>query len=197
MSCLQPKGAVGVAHSSAICMFARAGAAGATRDGAWKDCTKVVARTCHSSQERTSSAEVALWRLRRHGSAHAAPRGNPLLPCVLPCSLCCRGEPRSSRADTPACLRATTGDLVVNSYISAMDMRSVVVLALCGVCSAYQATTARTGALANQVTMMAKSKARPRSRTRPQRRAALCQASNPAAHTETHRSTGRADVRCA
>lgn len=43
-----------------------------------------------------------------------------------------------------------------------MDMRSVVVLALCGVCSAYQATTARTGALANQVTMMAKSKARPR-----------------------------------
>ena len=33
-----------------------------------------------------------------------------------------------------------------------MDMRSVVVLALCGVCSAYQATTARTGALANQVT---------------------------------------------
>ena len=56
---------------------------------------------------------------------------------------------------------------MVNSYISAMDMRSVVVLALCGVCSAYQATTARTGALANQVTMMAKSKARPRSRTRP------------------------------
>jgi len=52
-------------------------------------------------------------------------------------------------------------DLVVNSYISAMDMRSVVVLALCGVCSAYQATTARTGALANQVTMMAKSKVAP------------------------------------
>ena len=42
-----------------------------------------------------------------------------------------------------------------------MDMRSVVVLALCGVCSAYQATTARTGALANQVTMMAKSKVAP------------------------------------
>jgi len=48
-----------------------------------------------------------------------------------------------------------------------MDMRSVVVLALCGVCSAYQATTARTGALANQVTMMAKSKARPRTSRRP------------------------------
>ena len=108
-----------------------------------------------------------------------------------------QGRAAELRADTPACLRATTGDLVVNSYISAMDMRSVVVLALCGVCSAYQATTARTGALANQVTMMAKSKARPRSRTRPQRRAALCQASDPAAHTETHRSTGRADVRCA
>ena len=40
----------GVAHSSAICMFARAGAAGAT--GAWNDCTKVVARTCHSQRER-------------------------------------------------------------------------------------------------------------------------------------------------
>ena len=40
-------------------------------------------------------------------------------------------------------------------------------LALCGVSSAYQATTARPGALANQVTMMAKSKARPRSLTQP------------------------------
>ena len=197
---MQPKCAVGVAHSSAICMFARAGAAGATRDGAWKDCTKVVARTCHSSQERKASAEELCGCSDGTGALARLLGATPLLPSVLPCSLRRRGVPRSSRADEPACLRAKnrgTRDLVVNSYISAMDMRSVVVLALCGVCSAYQATTARTGALANQVTMMAKSKARPRSRTRPQRRAALCQASNPAAHTETHRSTGRADVRCA
>jgi hypothetical protein len=64
------------------------------------------------------------------------------------------------RADEPACCKRRNLALI-RIYISAMDMRSVVVLALCGVCSAYQATTARTGALANQVTMMAKSKARP------------------------------------
>ena len=63
------------------------------------------------------------------------------------------------RADEPACCKRRNLALI-RIYISAMDMRSVVVLALCGVCSAYQATTARTGALANQVTMMAKSKAR-------------------------------------
>ena len=182
---MQPKCAVGVAHSSAICMFARAGAAGATRDGAWKDCTKVVARTCHSSQERKASAEELCGCSDGTGALARLLGATPLLPSVLPCSLRRRGVPRSSRADEPACLRAKnrgTRDLVVNSYISAMDMRSVVVLALCGVCSAYQATTARTGALANQVTYplhhdgqvgnYANSKARPRTSRRPDSSAA-------------------------
>ena len=70
-------------------------------------------------------------------------------------------------------------------------------LALCGVSSAYQATTARTGALANQVTMMAKSKARPRSLTQPAAAPRSGQACDPAAHSEPLWSTGRADVRCA
>ena len=61
--------AEGVAHSSAICMFARAGAAGATRDGAWKDCTKVVARTCHRAGAARRQLRLALLLLRRHGSA--------------------------------------------------------------------------------------------------------------------------------
>ena len=57
----------GVAHSSAICMFARAGAAGAT--GAWNDCTKVVARTCHRAGAARRQLRRALFLLRRHGSA--------------------------------------------------------------------------------------------------------------------------------
>mmetsp|Transcript_15544 Transcript_15544/g.31395 ORF Transcript_15544/g.31395 Transcript_15544/m.31395 type:complete len:210 (-) Transcript_15544:262-891(-) len=40
-------------------------------------------------------------------------------------------------------------------------LRSSVMAALCGVCGAYQAATARTGALASQVTMVAKSKVAP------------------------------------
>ena len=76
------KHAVGIAHSSAICRFVRAGAAGATSDGAWKDCTKVVARTCHRSQERIAVSCVALWPQRKgcHEIAGRLLVGSPLTP---------------------------------------------------------------------------------------------------------------------
>ena len=99
------KVAKGVAHSSAICMFARAGAAGATRDGAWKDCTKVVARTCHSSgsgkalaQARPVAAPTARERFVR------LLRASTRLPRALPCRLRPSGQPRSCQAAAPACL---------------------------------------------------------------------------------------------
>ena len=72
------------------------------RDGAWKDCTKVVARTCHRAAS-TLSAEVALWRLRRHGSAHVAPRGNPLCP-VCSRAASAAGESGQAHASGRTCM---------------------------------------------------------------------------------------------
>ena len=181
-------------------MFARAGAAGATRDGAWKDCTKVVARTCHSSgsgkalaQARPVAAPTARERFVR------LLRASTRLPRALPCRLRPSGQPRSCQAAAPACLSALKLREIPRYIIYPLFAMRVAVssLALCGVSSAYQATTARTGALANQVTMMAKSKARPRSLTKPAAAPRSCQACDPAAHTEPLWSTGRADVRCA
>lgn len=92
---LAAKSAVGVAHSSAICMFARAGAAGATRDGAWKDCTKVVARTCHSSQERKASAEgrsvAALTARERSRGSSVRPPSFPVCSRAASAAGECRG----------------------------------------------------------------------------------------------------------
>lgn len=115
-------------------------------------------------------------------------------PCSPVCSHAASAAAECKRLglDKPAC-RQVSVDL---RLILISMVRAVLLTALCGVCSAYQAATARTGALASQVTMMAKSKARPRSPC-PQHRAALCQASESAAHTEMRRPSGRADVRCA
>ena len=148
-------------------MFARAGAAGAT--GAWNDCTKVVARTCHksgsgkgSAQARPVAAQMARQRFVR------LLRASTLLPSALPCRLRPRGALAGPAAPRACMFSGGKLSRSVAIYIYPASMRAVVSsLALCGVSSAYQATTARPGALANQVTMMAKSKARPRSLTQP------------------------------
>jgi hypothetical protein len=62
----------------------------------------VVARTCHRAAS-TLSAEVALWRLRRHGSAHAAPRGNPLCP-VCSRAASAAGESGQAHASGRTCM---------------------------------------------------------------------------------------------
>ena len=94
--------AEGVAHSSAICMFARAGAAGATRDGAWNDCTKVVARTCHRAGAARRQLRLALLLLRRHGSASCGFSGGRPSSQVPFRAASAPGEP--SRAGSCACL---------------------------------------------------------------------------------------------
>ena len=79
-----------------------------------------------------------------------------------------QGSPAGPAAARACMFRRKIIEIPAIYIYPAPSMRLVVSsLALCGVSSAYQATTARPGALANQVTMMAKSKARPRSLTQP------------------------------
>ena len=101
-------------------MFARAGAAGAT--GAWNDCTKVVARTCHSQRERQGVSSGSPCCCSDGTAAlRAASQGVDPPPQRPPVPPPPQGSP--SRPGSSVCLHAAGISIIFrrNIYISGLN----------------------------------------------------------------------------